>query len=276
MTAAARILDRMVAWAGADPNVRALVLVGSRAGPPPPDDLADIDVQVYAREREPFTTSDAWISEIGSPWLCVSDDYAEGGIAVPTRLVIFEGGAKADFAFYPAGAVSAAIETRRPHRTLVDKDRAFDRSGSGTRRARQSTPPGAGEFRRVVEEFWFEAYHVAKYLVRGELWLAKSRDWAAKRFLLRMIAWHEAFVCGQLRDVDFTGARSTMSAETWEALQRTSAGSDREASWDATVAMMELFRRLAEETAPSLGLLYPAEIGDRMFEFILGLRQTDG
>ena len=58
---------------------------------------------------------------------------------------------------------------------------------SGRRWAAFCERPAESEFRRVVEEFWLEAYHVAKYLARDELWLAKERDWATKRFLATMI-----------------------------------------------------------------------------------------
>ncbi|MBD3231473.1 hypothetical protein GF322_02305 [Candidatus Dependentiae bacterium] len=47
------------------------------------------------------------------------------------------------------------------------------------------------EFYECIDDFWFEVYHVAIYLARQDLWLAKFRDNDIKRFLLKMIEWNE-------------------------------------------------------------------------------------
>lgn len=67
--AADGVLGKVVAWATRDANIRGLVLVGSRARMALPDDLADIDVQVYAKTHEPYTRDDAWLSEFGRTWV---------------------------------------------------------------------------------------------------------------------------------------------------------------------------------------------------------------
>jgi len=274
VSSADQVLGNVVAWARREPNIRSVVLVGSRARSQPPDDLADIDVQVYAERSEPYTRDDAWLSEIGQIWLCVRDEYPDGDIRVPTRLVIFAGGIKADFAFYPAGVVSNGISAGLAHQVLLDKDGA-----ARTHRARpvsreQSARPREAEFARIVQEFWFEAYHVAKYLARNELWLAKSRDWATKELLLTVIEWHDRTPHGRDDDTKCAGnqMRSWVSEDVWEELQRAFAGFGREESWGALLATAGLFRRLATETAATLGFAYPADVDSNITDFILGLR----
>jgi len=70
--------------------------------------------------------------------------------------------------------VSGGIRAGLAHRVLVDKDAAFAHEAVGPPLVRPELPADA-EFRRVVDEFWFEAYHVAKYLARDELWRTKLR-----------------------------------------------------------------------------------------------------
>jgi len=91
-------------------------------------------------------------------------------------LVLFAGGVKVAFAFYPAGVVSHSVRAGLAHRVLLDKDGAA-REPRAEPVAIGRRPPSAAEFARTAEEFWFEAYRVAKYLARNELWLVKSRDW---------------------------------------------------------------------------------------------------
>lgn len=269
-TAAEGLLDRLIRWAAARDDIRRLLLVGSRARDARPDDLADIDVQVYTDTAAVYTQDNRWLSDLGEVWVCVRDEYIDGDVHVPTRLVIFSPGVKVDFAFYPAAVISGGIRDGLPSRTLFDKD-------PSAARATKSAAPGPGapteaEFRRVVEEFWFEAYHVAKYLARGELWLAKSRDWATKQFLLTMIAWHGQFVRRQAPGADDEGRRATFDRDTWHALRDVFAGFAAGQSWSAASATQQLFRRLASETAAALGFEYPRDVDSHLFALIESLR----
>jgi aminoglycoside 6-adenylyltransferase len=266
------MLSQIVAWATRETNVRRLILVGSRARVECPDDLADIDVQVYAETSDPYTSDDTWLTTIAAPWLCVRDEYIDGDVTVPTRLVIFESGVKVDFAFYPARVMSEGVRTGLPHRILLDKDRG-DRCAAAT--ASRPIPPALPdelEFRQLVEEFWFEAYHVAKYLTRDELWLAKSRDQATKRFLWRMIEWHEQIARGHAPDPCGEGRRASVSEDTWAALDATFSGFGRDESWSAMLATTRLFQRLSAEIAATLGFTYPGETVSNMSQLILSLR----
>ena len=49
--------------------------------------------------------------------------------------------------------------------------------------------PSEDEFAFTVEEFWFEATHMPRYLSRGDLWVVKFRDWTMKCDLLRILEW---------------------------------------------------------------------------------------
>ncbi len=274
MTAAEQLLRSIVAWATRDANVRCLVLVGSRARAAPPDDLADIDLQVYGEASEPYARDEAWLLEIGRIWLCVRDEYADGDVSVPTRLVIFEGGVKVDFAFYPAGNLSNGVREGLAHRILLDKDPSTRHGAATSVSSRERHVPSEAEFRGVVEEFWFETYHVATYLARNELWLAKARDWAAKQFLLRMIDWHEQTTRGRVHDAGCAGRHMWVSEDTWAALHHAFAGFEREESWGAALATISLFQRLATDTAATLGFLYPVGVDENISRFILGLRDA--
>lgn len=202
------------------------------------------------------------------------DEYSDGDIAVPTRLVIFDGGVKVDFAFYPADAVSRGVSAGLPHRVLIEKDGSALRQAAGVLSPRGLDRPSEAEFARVVREFWFEEYHVAKYLARNELWLAKARDWATKELLLKMIGWHERIERGQIDEMADAGRRAEMSEDVWAELDQTFARFEREETWEAGAATMRLFRQLATETAAALGFSYAVDLDSDLSRFILGLRDA--
>lgn len=278
MTPADRILTGVVVWANTDPNVRGLVLVGSRARSQMADELSDIDVQVYAISHERYTRDEAWLSQFAPVWVCVCDEYVENNVRVPTRLVIFDQGVKVDFAFYSAAMMTGLSSDGRPRQVLLDKDRVVE--GTGRELSGEMPPelPAVEEFGRVVKEFWFEAYHVAKYLSRGDLWLAKSRDYAAKQLLLRIVEWHALAELKWNQGVDDEGKnmQSWVSADVWEDLHSAFARFDAADSWRALIRTNKLFRRLAVETAQALGFEYPSEVDRNISEFIGKLERQAG
>jgi aminoglycoside 6-adenylyltransferase len=273
VTTTEQVLRNVVAWATREANVRRLLLVGSRARTPYPDDLADVDLQVYSVTSALYTEDALWLSEFGEVWLCVRDEYFDGEVRVPTRLIIFNGGVKVDFAFYPAGIVSKAVRSGLAYQTLVDRDPSSLQGVGEAVSVRKVTVPSEADFRSVVEEFWFEAYHVAKYLARNEFWLARSRDWAAKQFLLSMIEWHERFAHGRVLDPDCTGKRASMSEDTWQALRGSFVGFGREENWDALFVTMRLLRQIATETAAALRFTYPADVDRNLAGLIAAVRE---
>ena len=103
------------------------------------------------------------------------------GQAWPTRLAIYGDGVKIDFTLAGPTRLQAMREQAGPlyqrgYRVLLDKTGAAQ--GLPAPQGRPAAPalPTAEVFRERVEEFWFEAFHIPKYLARGELFVVKFRD----------------------------------------------------------------------------------------------------
>ena len=126
----------------------------------------------------------------------------------------------------------------------------------------------------VVNEFFFEVYHVAKYLYRKDLWFVKYRDWASKDFLLRMIEWNERTYHGWDYNTYYLGVYMSKwtNKRTWAALDKCFAHFDAHDSWQALFATIELFRTLAQETAEKLGYQYPHDVDTNIIQFVQNLR----
>lgn len=170
------MLDKIVNWAKQEQDIRALVLVGSRAEEGKSDRYSDYDLSVYCRDDEVFRSNDQWLTELAPVWVVVPEVISYFGRVVHTRLVIFEPGIKVDFSFY-----SIHDEPDPPFKVLLDKDQLMD-----------SIPraPTKEKVQFLNEEFWFEAFHVAQYLKRGDLAKAQMRlDGMVSGVLLRFSRW---------------------------------------------------------------------------------------
>jgi len=277
MTAADLILASIIEWAKNEEPIRALLLEGSRAANAPCDELADLDIDVFTRTYEPYTQDDRWLSSIGQVWVYSPDQYEWGNEIVPTRLVIFRDGVKVDFSFVGAHRLAALADTDdldAGYRVLLDKDGEASKLRRPTFSKKPAPPPTEKDFVCLVSEYWFEAYHVAKYLKRGDLWLAKSRDWETKAYLLTMIEWHAQARHQWNYDTLYAGKHMGAWADekVWQALHGAFAHFDRDDSWSSLLASNDLFRELATEVAESLRCAYPTDIDRNITGFILKLK----
>jgi aminoglycoside 6-adenylyltransferase len=273
MNTANDLLSNVIQWAKEEERVRALVLVGSRAQSQGTDDLADFDIRIFTQNYEPYIHDDQWLSRFGKVWLSIPEQYDEADEVVPTRLVIYEDGIKVDFALYTM-ALLPKMRWIGGYRVLLDKEDVSAQIKNVL--PDETRVPNEEEFVSVCKEFWFEAYHVAKYLKRNELWLVKFRDWSAKTFLLRMIEWNEQGRHNWNYQTYWMGTKmhEWMSPEIWENLHHTFAHFDRNDSWEALLKTIELFRTVALQIAPRMNFAYPKDVDENITGFILQLQKS--
>ncbi len=277
------MLNKIIAWAQKENAVRATVLTGSRAHNSATDFLADYDVTLFVTDASAYLSDSSWIHALDKVWVEIADKICvPGQKEYHTRLVIFEGGIKVDFAFFTTDVLKnfeaqgdLISRFARAYTVLLDKDGSTKVLDASKIKAPTVAKPSPQEFETVVKEFFFEAYHVAKYLHRNDLWLVKFRDWATKEFLLRMLEWHAKVQHGWNYDTLYQGKhmQSWCDKETWMALTNCFARFDTEDSWKALIATIELFGCIGKQTAKSLGYQYPTDVDENITGFVLRIRQ---
>jgi aminoglycoside 6-adenylyltransferase len=275
------MLSAIVDWGATEERIRAMILTGSRAGKEPIDELSDYDIALFVTDAQPYTVDDRWMSSIDDVWICVHASAEYKNEVYPTRLVIFRGGIKVDFSFLSVEALKdIAGQDELPeaydlgYKELLDKTGLCEMMPAPSFKAYRGGRPTRREFSHCVNEFWFEAYHIPKYLKRGDLWPVKFRAWAAKSQLIRMIEWHERARHNWDYRTHPLGKQmeSWVAPETWRSLHQCFGHFDAEDSWDAMFETFKLFGRVARETAKLLAYAYPEEVEKRVVTFAERLR----
>jgi aminoglycoside 6-adenylyltransferase len=272
------LIKAIVTWAEKEESIRALILTGSLAERGGGDELSDYDIAVFSRESRPFLRDDKVYSLIAKPWVCVREQFTWQNTTIPTRLLIFEGGVKVDFAFFPLETLSVLIKTKplppefnRGYKVLLDKDSTTEQVPEATYLEERLSPPTVEEYQIVVKEFWFEIFYVAKYLKRGDLWSAKVRDWGVKeQFLLKMIRWQRREKASHPLGKHMP---KWVDKSTWEDLHQCFAHFDSEDSWKALEHTCSLFRKLAIEVGQDQGYPYCFELDKNLSIYIQGLQR---
>ncbi|HMH33535.1 MAG TPA: aminoglycoside 6-adenylyltransferase, partial [Puia sp.] len=198
----------------------------------------------------------------------------------------FENHAKVDFSFHPLSLLENMVSTKKLNQTydagyqvLLDKDGITGQLPKPSFQAYRIARPTEHEFENCQNEFWFESYHVAKYIMRFDLWAAKIRDHDMKKWLLAMLEWNAAtrsnFTLSIKREGKYISDwihpayKSRMGAcfAGWDAL----------AQHSALMASLDLFRTVAKETASLLDYAYKEKPDQNLSNYIATLiPYTDG
>ncbi len=289
------------AWAEAKNDIRAAMVVGSRArADHPADEWSDLDVAFMTTSPAKYRDNARWISEI-APVSAIDKDQTGA-----TYHVLFEGHRDAGIAVIPAKSVrlatmivpglrrlpgvaslgpmkklQAELEStteyyRRGARILFDKDGTAVRFlAAFPPRHDRYRSPSAAAFSATVNEFWIGAVWTAKHLMRGETWYARSVgcEGTLRETTLRMMEWN-------------AHARTHEDIDTWSSgrfieewgepslLSELKAGFS---GYDSTSlslglgSMMTLFDKLSSETAEYLGYSYSAELPHQLASWVRSL-----
>ena len=278
--------QNFLAWAQGQENIRAAVVIGSRARRDHPADAwADLDVLLVVDEMQVYVEDAAWVENIGRPWLSFIERTGDG--SGWERRVLFEGGLDVDFAFIPAAWArqasgpppDAGDSFGRGYRVLLDKEGLLERLRISEVKWQPKPPPAAGEFLNVVQDFWFHTVWTAKHLRRGEVWWAKhGADSYLKGLLQRMLEWQAQALHPGL-DTWLRGRffEEWADPQAVEALREAFARYEAEDVWRALFRTMEIFERVSRQTAQIWGIEYPdfgaakaGELAHRLFEERVG------
>ncbi len=255
---------RIADWAANRPDIRSIIIVGSRArAEHPTDEWSDLDLMLFTSNPESYVSSADWLEENGRVWLTLLNYTGRGD---PEWLVLFAGGLKADFALVgAAGNLQQMIDQSPYHfvlqrgaRVLVDKDGL--RAPLVLPEPQPASLPARNEFLAAVHGFLLSVGRLARELKRGELWRAKvTCDCDLKGRLLEMLEWHARAAYNPERDTWYGGRflEEWADPRAMEMLPTTFAAYDASDIQRALFATLDLFRWLAIETAERLGDAYP-------------------
>jgi aminoglycoside 6-adenylyltransferase len=274
------VLAQLRSWAENRDNVRAVILVGSRADPNrKPDLLSDYDIEVYVENTGPMVRDDSWVSEFGPimvrwpsrPRPTFSEEWV-------TQLVLFDDGVRIDFQV-TAKEPRESQELDGGYRTLVDKDGLTKHLPSPSYSRHVVRCPSSEAFDSRIDAFWWDIVYVAKGLRRGELNYAKGMLDGTIRFdkLQPLIEWYIGVLHGWSVDVGIYGRwfHHYLDTPTWEHYRRTFAEASMEDNWRALFETIEFVRAIGGRVAEALDFEYPDETDLKVIRSIQEIREME-
>lgn len=273
---------KFVAWAKNEPNIRAALLVGSRArNHKPADEWSDLDLILFTTTPDAYFVNSEWLSQMGEIWLCIENEALESS---PEWLVLYRGGYKVDYLIAPATApLSELVKIpiyepmlRRGFRVLFDKDESEADKAPLDFATRCYGQPSPQAFLNIISRLMLFSERAAKILTRGELWRAKFLcDIQLKEYLLILLEWHACAVYGESLDTWRNGRflHEWIHPHAAQALPATFAHYELDDMWRAVLATLELGCWLGRETAVLWQYDYPQQAEQEITAWIQQLHQ---
>jgi aminoglycoside 6-adenylyltransferase len=278
----ARLERDFAAWAADQADIRAGLVIGSRARiDRPADEWSDLDLIVFTADPARYADEPAWLEQFGLIWVKVLN-WIHG--VDPEWLVVFDEGIKIDIAFtsipeeavsLPAViAISRHVEViQRGARILLDKTSTGLASTIEVAPKAASPLPTPAEFNAALNQTWLEVRRTAKFIKRRDLWRAKqSCDCLLKQHLLTLLEWHAQATRSGI-DVWHDGRflDEWADGEAVADLPATFATYNEADLWRALLATFDLYCSVAAKTALQLGQPYPANSSEQIAHWLHGL-----
>jgi aminoglycoside 6-adenylyltransferase len=265
------ILDRILLWGRETRDIEAIILEGSRVIQESPDPYSDFDIGIFAANPDSLLAGNLWYENIRKVWVAVHESFIFEHEVIHTRLVIYAGGFKVDFAIYPAHLFEPFMLKKPWANVPLDKQDRRHSESAGRFGGIQPEKPARADFDHLVQEFWFEAYHVAKYLSRNELWQVKFRDWSTKESLLTMLEWYTQSLNNWESNTWFRGKNIHQWAPDWvnEKLPDCFGHYEATDGWRALSSTVTLFQMLSDRTGELLGFSPEEAVPSELKRYII-------
>ncbi|MEM1282181.1 MAG: aminoglycoside 6-adenylyltransferase [Chlamydiota bacterium] len=274
------IFKKTIDWINSKHLIRLALLTGSFTDGSTTDEFSDLDISLFCSDPQQLTDCNSWLKDIDNVWVVIPEKYRLLGASIPTRLVIFKGGKKVDFSFFSLDQLKVLEREGLPdafnigYEVLVDKDHLGSKLPSPEFVGFREPKPSKEDFHHLIKEFWFEVYHVAKYLYRQDLWSVQFRfSGIYHKILIKMVCWNEAGKNQWDYSTHSLGKRldNWVGKDTWNTIRNIFPHFDAEEGWIALREMTKLFKRLSHETSKTLGYDNLLVLEGEMRQFITKL-----
>ena len=273
------MLELILKVAENDEDIRAVIMNGSRVNPnAKKDPFQDYDIVYFVPDVEPYKRNREFIKPFGE--LMILQTPEDMGDPPPeddghyAYLMQFLDGNRIDLSFYSLEKIRERI-TDSLTVVLLDKDGIIPELPPPDDRDYLPESPTARQFDDCCNEFWWVSPYAAKGLWRDELTYAKQiLDVYVREQLMKMLTWYVGIQTGFQRSPGKMGKylKQFLDPEMWKLLESTYADSQPDHTWDALLAMSELFRQTGRYVASHFGFEYPEQEDKNVSQYLRHIR----
>lgn len=277
-------LKSIIEWSEKNEDVRVLLLTSSLVNPlAPVDEFSDLDIEFIFENNTNYISDNSWTFNFGNPIAMIEEDEScfDGKHAM--KMVLYEGGTKADFKLYNKSNFIEETEQKKlpedwdiGYKILIDKDGITKQMLKPTYQVSIIKKPSEKEFQNLLKDFWWDITYVAKCLARDEIFYAKfmSETVIRTEYLIPLIEWKIASEHNWNITTNKYGRlfKKYLNQEMWTKIEQTFSGSDIKENWTALFSMADLVSEIGTELSKKLEYKYPYKLENDIRKYLTGLK----
>jgi aminoglycoside 6-adenylyltransferase len=259
-----QMMGLILGTAEADPNIRTVVLEGSRASPTASKDpFQDYDIIYGVTDLTPYRSNLNWVRRFGELMVLQMPDGMGSSPSVPykfTYLMQFTDGTRIDLNLYHLDQLKSHTFSSQSL-VLLDKDSWLNLPPPNESDYFPSKPRET-EFFDCCNEFWWVTPYVAKGLWRGDLAYARHMfDTVLRSEAMKMTTWYFGIKTDFKENPGKCGHRFSdcIEPELIRLLQASYKAGTIEETWNALESLCSLFRSAGSKVAAHFQFHYPSE-----------------
>ena len=245
------------------------------------DIFQDYDIVYVVTEMAPFVHNLAWIQRFGEMMVMQLPDEMGEDRDRPSvsyaYLMQFMDGNRIDLTIFPLAHLPQMARDSLSV-LLLDKDGVIAPFAPPHEGDYLPTPPTALQFFDRCNEFWWVSPYVAKALWRDEILYAKQLlDGTLREQLMACLVWYVGMNTEFAVSTGKAGKhfRHYLAPAQWKLLLRSYSDADYARTWEALLAMGELFHIVGAAIADAYGYEYPYGDDERVTAYLHHIRRLD-
>lgn len=258
--------DKIVSFAQANENIRAVILNGSRANSKVvPDAYQDYDIVYFVSDLEKINRETLIHQTFGTPIMQqLPDGMLLGNNPLAKSisyayLMIFDDNSRLDLTLFPLNQLEK-YQADSLSVVWIDKDDIFQNIPPASDVDYHVQRPSQREFTEVCNEFWWCTTNVAKGLARQEIVYAKDMmENVVRPMFLQLIAWK-------------IGSENNLSDAVYAKITATYCDATIENNWIALYSMCLFFQELQCELGQQLQLKVNTAEGNNSLSYLRTLK----
>ncbi len=273
------IIDLILSYARSDDNIRLVVMNGSRVNPHvKKDPFQDFDIACLVRDIKPYLQNHQLADRFGDVMILQTPedmgDAPQENFSHYAYLMQFMDGIRIDLSFHTVDRLEEVISDSLTV-VLLDKDNRDLSLPAPSDVGYYPRRPSEKQFFDCCNEFWWVTPYVAKGLWRDQITYARYYlDTVLRNELMKMLVWYFGVQTDFQKSPGDAGKylKTVLDPAVWCLLESTYCDARPESTWEALLAMGELFRQLGRGVAAHFHFTYPEPEDRNVTRYIQDIR----
>ena len=268
------IILKIKHWAKNNDDIRAVLIVGSRANSiDPPDKYSDLDIIFITKNIEFYEKNTEWIKAFGIPIVCFTEPTFtasfEHRVLYESFLdvdIILGDSEKSDNLFNEI----FLIIVKRGYRFVIDKDN-YEKSLEKKEKPSKTTTINIDDISNEINNYWFHCIWLSKKILRGELWTAvKALNSYFSTRLLYMMEANKKISTNFIDDTWYEGRHMEKWADSLviKQIQGSFTDYDKQGIIKSLYHHMNFYYKLSSKVANYYGIEYPKIARNKIINWI--------